>query len=181
MISGNHRRFGRRRSLRCVLVAASVLAGLLSGEMAAPPAGAATQPVVSKQINPFGKQRAVGSTARRNIAPFGQCTWGAFEMFHRATGMWPRITGDAWLWRYTAAANGWTVVPDAQPRSIVVFQPRVQGASRRYGHVGWVESVHRRADGRWITVVEMNGTSGPGRWDRRTVREVNGMSYILAP
>lgn len=189
MISGHHRRLGSRRSFRCALVAVIAFAGVLSGEVATLPAGAATQaaakPVAAqKLLDPFNhplNYHLVGSTARRNIAPPGQCTWGAFEMFHRATGMWPRITGDAWLWHFTAPANGWSVVPYPRPRSIVVFQPKVQGASSRYGHVGWVESVQKRFDGRWVTFVEMNGTAGPGRWDRRTVRDVSGMSYILAP
>lgn len=185
MISGQHRRRGSRRPIRCVLVAASVFAGVLSGEVATLPAGAATptltQPVVAQKLLDSYNHRLIGATTRRNIAPFGQCTWGALEMFHRATGLWPRITGDAWLWHFTAPANGWSVVPYPQPRSIVVFQPSVQGASRRYGHVGWVESVHKGFDGRWVTFIEMNGTAGPGRWDRRTVRDVSGMSYILAP
>lgn len=180
MISGNHRRRGKGRSPRCVLVAASVFAGVLSGGVATLPADATTSPVPAHMISTV-KQRTVGATTESNIAPYGQCTWGAFEMFHRSTGMWPRITGDAWVWRYTAAANGWSVTGSPQPRSIVVFQPDVQGASSQYGHVGWVESVDQRLDGRWVTFLEMNGTAGPGQWDRRTVRDTSGMNYILAP
>lgn len=181
MIIGHYRRPRTRRALRCVLIAASVFAGVLSGAVAATPAGATTTQHLSQKISAHTMYRAIGKTTGRNIAPYGQCTWGAFEIFHRATGLWPRITGDAWLWGYTAAANGWTVVYRPQPRSIVVFQPTVQGASPRFGHVGWVESVQQGIDGRWITVLEMNGTAGPGHWDRRTIRDVGGMSYILAP
>lgn len=63
----------------------------------------------------------------------------------------------------------------------MVFQPGVQGADRTYGHVAWVNSVERRADGRYINITEMNGAAGPWNWSSRTIKDVVGMSYILAP
>ena len=82
----------------------------------------------------------------------------------------------------SAAAAGYTVVDDAQDRSIVVFQPGVGGASA-IGHVAWVDSVATRPDGQWIHVTEMNNTSlgGPGVFDDRDVMSVAGMSYVLMP
>lgn len=52
----------------------------------------------------------------------------------------------------------WTVVLDAEPRSIVVFEPGVHGADVTYGYVAWVDTVENRSDGRWITITEMNAT-----------------------
>lgn len=124
--------------------------------------------------------RAMGQTISYNTGYAGQCTWGALAQWHAATGYYPYILGNAKDWANSARSHGWTVVADAQPRSIVVFQPYVQGASS-LGHVAWVTSTQRRADGLYVTFIEMNGPAGPGRWDTRTVKDVVGMSYILAP
>ncbi len=74
---------------------------------------------------------------------------------------------------------------NAEPNSIVGFEKGIQGASGTYGHVAWVTSVEQRADGRYISVIEMNGWVGDGggfnKWNTRTVKQVQGMSYILAP
>lgn len=124
--------------------------------------------------------RAMGQRMNSNTGVAGQCTWGAFEQWRAATGYYPYISGNAKDWANSARSRGWTVVADAQPRSIVVFQPYVQGAPS-YGHVAWVTGTQRRADGLYVTFTEMNGTAGPFRWDTRTVKDVVGMSYILAP
>lgn len=125
--------------------------------------------------------RAVGQKEARNSAVGGQCTWGAKEQWRASTGYYPYITGNAKDWAGSARAHGWSVVLDAQPRSIVVFQPGVQGADRTYGHVAWVTSTQRRSDGLYVTFTEMNGLAGPWRYNSRTVKDVVGMSYILAP
>lgn len=124
--------------------------------------------------------RAKGQTIGYNTGISGYCTWGALAQWHAATGYYPYISGDAKDWASSARSHGWTVVADAQPRSIVVFQPYVQGAYG-LGHVAWVTGTERRSDGLYITIVEMNGTAGFGKWDTRTVKDVVGMSYILAP
>jgi surface antigen len=123
--------------------------------------------------------RKVGRKSNSNTGVRGNCTWGAKEKWRQATGYYPQISGDAWQWKASAAANGWTVVADAQPRSIVVFQPGVQRASR-YGHVAWVDSVENRPDGRYIHITEMNFV-GFNVWSKRVVKDVVGMHYILAP
>jgi hypothetical protein len=125
--------------------------------------------------------RALGLTRQTNIGDPGQCTWGAYDEFQLATGVYPALSGDAKDWATAARATHWTVVTGAQPRSIVVFQPGIQGADGLHGHVGWVESVERRSDGLYVHILEMNGPAGPYRWDRRVVKDVAGMSYILAP
>ncbi|TSD44748.1 CHAP domain-containing protein [Rhodococcus sp. KBS0724] len=119
--------------------------------------------------------RAMGRTMTVNDATPGQCTWGAKNYWKQATGYYPNIHGDAKAWANDARANGWTVVADAQARSIVVFQPGVHGADRNFGHVGWVDSVENRADGRYIRGRDMNG------YGNFVLKDVPGMSYILAP
>lgn len=130
---------------------------------------------------PSSSGRATGNKMPSNTGYSGQCTWGALEQWKARAGYYLRVSGNAKDWAASARSNGWTVVADAQPQSIVVFQPGVQGANRTYGHVGYVTSTSRRSDGLYITFTEMNGTAGPGRYDQRTVKDVAGMSYILKP
>lgn len=126
--------------------------------------------------------RAVGAKRNYNAGVAGNCTWGAYQKWFEATGYYPALAGDAGNWANSARAAGWTVVLDAQPRSIVVFTPALAGNS--VGHVAWVTSTERRADGLYINIIEMNsGWNGGGfnRWNTRTTKDVVGMSYILAP
>ena len=131
-------------------------------------------------VTPACGTRTWGRTNSGNYFPWGQCTWGAYQIFHDRTGVWPMINGNAKDWAGSAQANGWTVVLDAQPRAVVVFQPGVQGAAWTYGHVAWVDSVEYRSDGPYVHITEMNAL-GIGVWSTRTVKDVVGMSYILAP
>jgi surface antigen len=126
--------------------------------------------------------RATGSTRGVNPGTDGQCTWGAAQKWFEASGSYPALSGDALSWNDAATAAGWTVVDDAQDRSIVVFEPGVAGAGS-VGHVAWVDSVSQRADGRWIHVTEMNNSylGGVGIFNDRDVMDVSGMSYILLP
>ena len=96
-------------------------------------------------------------------------------------GYYPQLSGNAKAWAGSARANGWTVVADAQPRSIVVFQPGVWGVDRSMGHVGYVTGVRTSGAARYVTFIEMNGTAGFGRYDTRTRKDIAGMSYILLP
>ena len=123
--------------------------------------------------------RAMGATRDRNAGGPGYCTWGAYDKWFRATGgrFYPALTGDAKDWANSARATGWTVVADAQPRSMVVFQPGVYGAHATQGHVAWVDAV----SGQNVTITEMNGAAGFNAWSSRTIRDIPGMSYILLP
>lgn len=120
----------------------------------------------------------VGQTTSVNMATPGQCTDGAMQMWFQASGSYPALSGNAKDWPASAQAAGWTVVDQPQPRSLVVFQPGVQGASP-IGHVAWVNST----SGASINITEMNNASfgGVGAWHTRDVRNVPGMSYILLP
>ncbi|MGI5499853.1 CHAP domain-containing protein [Lentzea sp. CA-135723] len=146
------------------------------------PAAAIAAPAPVSAVTHVQADRAVGATTDHNLGLDGQCTWGAYEKFHEATQRWPLFSGNAADWSASARNNGWTVVLDAEVRSIVVFAPGVQGADPTYGHVAWVDNVEMRPDGtRWISITEMNGAAGPGKWSNRTIQDVVGMSYILAP
>lgn len=125
--------------------------------------------------------RAWGQTTATNTGIWDQCTWGAKEKFREYSGVYPNITGNAKQWYDTARAAGWTTVLDAQAYSIVVFQPGVHGADPTYGHVGWVDALERRADGLYVHVVEMNYAGQGHQWHDRWVKDVVGMSFILAP
>ncbi|MBK6872321.1 MAG: CHAP domain-containing protein [Kineosporiaceae bacterium] len=142
---------------------------------------AAVAPSCTYAPVPATAGRAVGVKRFFNSGAAGNCTWGAYYQWYQGRGYYPALTGNAKDWAASARRQGWTVVADAQPRSIVVFQPRVYGADAGAGHVGWVTSTQRRADGLYVTFLEMNGTAGLGRWDQRTVKDIAGMSYILAP
>ena len=116
----------------------------------------------------------------------GYCTWGAQEQIHDHTGYYIKaLTGNAESWADQAAAGGWTVVADAQPHSIAVFSTAVVGG---VGHVAWVDSVH----GNNMTITEMNTdfggsvadgyrTTGFNQFNTRTVKNAQGISYILIP
>lgn len=127
--------------------------------------------------------RAMGKTQPSNTAAPGQCTDGAMQKWHEATGEYPDVHGNAKDWANSASAAGWTVVGEAQPRSIVVFQPGVEGADPVTGHVAWVNSTSRRPDGLYINLTEMNNAQhgGPFHWWTRDAKDMPGMSYILAP
>ena len=125
---------------------------------------------------------AMGQRRLTNPGSEGQCTWGALHKWFEAAGYYPSLDGNAMDWADSARAHGWTVVTDAQPRAIVVFQPWLPGISA-YGHAAWVNSVSERGDGTWINITEMNNGAhgGVGQWWTRDVRDVPGMSYILMP
>ena len=151
-------------------------------DVAAPECGPVAPNVVSEAARVSDADRAVGRIQGRNPGTEGQCTWGAAQKWFEASGTYPALVGDAMSWSDSAIAAGWTVVDDAQERSIVVFKPGVAGASS-IGHVAWVDSVSQRPDGRWIHVTEMNNSElgGVGIFNGREIEDGPGMSYILLP
>jgi surface antigen len=149
-----------------------------------PPPAAAPAPASA----PPSQGRTRGETVGNNPlgAYEGYCTWGAQEQVHDHAGYYLKaLTGNAEDWANEAKRAGWTVVPDAQPRSIVVFSSAVVGG---VGHVAWVDA----ANGKDVTITEMNmgagatpdngyRTTGFHKFDTRVVKDVAGMSYILIP
>lgn len=135
-----------------------------------------TEKTPTQTTNPGGIKRAWGDVISYNTGAGGQCTWGAYKKFKEYSGVYPLIRGNAKDMAGNARAHGWTVTYTPQPHSMVVFQPGVHGANRTYGHVAWVTSV----SGKTVRIVEMNYK---GKWvyNTRTVTDVSGMQYILAP
>ena len=133
---------------------------------------------------PATSGRAWGQTRATNTGVSGNCTFGAYEKFKAYAGVYPALSGNARYWYSSARTTGWTTTLDAQINSIVVFQPGVKGAGS-VGHVAWVDQTQARADGLYIHVIEMNGWVGDGgglgKYNVRWVKDVAGMSYILAP
>lgn len=152
-----------------------------------PPAPAPAPPQAAPPQAPApvaSSGRAWGQTRATNDGVAGNCTFGAYEQFKAYTGVYPALSGHAMSWYNSARTTGWTTSFDAQPNAIVVFRPGVKGAGE-VGHVAWVDQTQRRADGLYIHVIEMNGWSGDGGglgiYNTRWVKDVAGMSYILAP
>ena len=85
----------------------------------------------------------------------------------------PHSLGNALTWGVRARAQGYSV--DGQPRvgDIIVLQPGVQGAHRRFGHVAYVTAVN----GNRVTVSQMNGGQGC-RVTRATFRTGRGVMFI---
>jgi surface antigen len=85
------------------------------------------------------------------------------------------VNWTAKYWDDNARAAGLRV--GARPRrgAIAVFEPGAANASRRTGHVAYVEKVSR--DG-IVTISEMNAAAGPGRVNLRTVKPQPGVSFI---
>ena len=118
---------------------------------AAPPPAPVVQTAVATStgaIAPFG-------TYRNNYA-YGQCTW--YVASRRPT---PTNWGNANTWYYRAAAAGRRV------GSIPAVGAIAWTSAGRYGHVALVERVS--ADGRQVTISEMNYN---GNWNRITTRTV---------
>nr|QGW61099.1 hypothetical protein ICEMyc226_00067 [Mycolicibacterium sp.] len=147
-------------------------------------AAAAPAPAAQPPASASSAGRVMGRTQARNPGVAGQCTWGAAQKWFEATGgqFYPALSGDALEWANSARAEGWTVVNDAQPRSIVVLQPGVHYAAGA-GHAAWVDSVEQRADGKYVHITEMNNSArgGVGVFDNDVEKDVPGMSYILLP
>jgi len=85
----------------------------------------------------------------------------------------PRTLGNARTWGVRARAAGFRV--DGKPRvgDVMVLQPGVQGAHRRYGHVAYVVGV----SGNRVTTLQMNGGRGC-RVSRTVFRVTRGVSFI---
>jgi surface antigen len=163
-------------------LAAAVVAGAAMSSTIAAPVASADSSASSEATPAAAEVRTTGRTQATNPGAAGQCTWGAAQKWFEASGSYPSLGGNALAWRDSAAAVGWTVVDDAQDRSMVVFQPGVAGAGP-YGHVAWVDSVSQRSDGRYVHVTEMNNAymGGLGIFNDRDIKDVPGMSYVLLP
>ncbi|WP_160298545.1 CHAP domain-containing protein [Williamsia herbipolensis] len=152
------------------------------------PCAAAAPTAPAQQTQPASGGRSRGQTRTSNGFSAPQCTWGAENFWKAATGSFINVNGDAKDWATSARANGWTVTNDPQPRSLVVFvggHRHMAGYDKigniYRGHVAWVESVERRADGLYVHGIETNYYKSPYAAHQFVEKHSAGMSYILAP
>ena len=132
---------------------------------------------------PVAPARATGRKSQENTAPLGSPLWGALEKWFQVSQrqFYPALSGAPRDLANAARAAGWTVVERPEPRSIVVFQPGVDGAPPS-GHVAWVDTSAKRRDGQYIGITEVHGNGdGLNTWTSRQVKDLPGMSYILLP
>lgn len=71
----------------------------------------------------------------------GQCTWGANQWYHDATGYWVPWGANAKDYANQARVYGWSVSSSPVVPSIICFQPGVQGANSTYGHVAFAHTL----------------------------------------
>ncbi len=126
----------------------------------------------------YGGNPAPGGVTPDHFA-FGQCTYWADMRYHQLTGYWVNWFGNAWQWKYGAAAAGWIVSTTPHVPSIIVLQPFVQGAGA-YGHVAVVEKIN--PDGSVYT--SNYNWYANGGWDRLSYWTFNpgpGVTFIWHP
>jgi hypothetical protein len=104
----------------------------------------------------------------------GYCTWGAAELWRKATGTYPAWSGNANRWATNAASLGFTVTNVPQARAIMVSP---YGSS---GHVAWVTRVWVESGVTYYRVREMNWV-GWNVWSDRIVRHDPALRFIVAP
>ena len=110
----------------------------------------------------------------------GQCTDWALDRRPDRKGV---VSGDAWLWTGEARKDGLPVSKTPHVGDAVVFQPGVMGAGVPTGHVAYVESVQRDANGNIVsfTVSEQNW-NGSKSSTTRTIQmsdvPPNGVDFI---
>ena len=109
--------------------------------------------------------------APRTADAYARCNCTAWAHMKRPD--LPLTLGNARTWASRARARGFPV--DSRPRvgDVMVLQPGVQGANRRYGHVAYVIAVR----GNLVTVTEMNGGYGC-RVRRHTYHTGRGVNFI---
>ncbi|WP_278926002.1 glucosaminidase domain-containing protein [Staphylococcus auricularis] len=108
--------------------------------------------------------------------PYGQCTWYVYQrmtQFNKSIGAhW----GNAHEWNNQAQAQNYRILSSPEPHTIAVFEADQLGAHPQYGHVAFVEKVHK--DGA-ITISESN-VKGLGKISHRklTAKDAGKLKYI---
>ncbi|WP_231129443.1 CHAP domain-containing protein [Bifidobacterium choloepi] len=99
-----------------------------------------------------------------NTAPYGQCTWWAYERRVQLGLPIGSTFGNGRDWANTARARGYSVSNTPTVGAVIVFQPGQAGADGTYGHVGIVESIDAAGN---VTISESN-VAGLGAISFRT-------------
>lgn len=128
------------------------------------PSAPAARPASSAPLSFHGTKPA------RIPYPFGQCTYGAYELAHDNVGG----LGMARDWYANAVRIGLPTGSAARVGATVVFAPNVQGASP-FGHVGHV--VRLGANGAFL-MEAMNDVAGFGHFGYRWVHTGPGVHFI---
>jgi len=110
----------------------------------------------------------------------GYCTWGAAELWRKATGTYPSWSGNAKDWASNAGALGFRVSTVPLPRSVLV-EPAYVGTNSALGHVAWVTRAWVSSGIVYFHVREMNASAGFNAWDDRDVRYDSRFRFIVAP
>jgi LysM repeat protein len=91
---------------------------------------------------PQPPRRTAPPGGRRNVFPYGACTWWADQRYFQLHGIFVpwKMQANAWQWVERAYQFGWHVSSSPSPGAIVVLQPWVEGAYGM-GHVAVVERI----------------------------------------
>lgn len=114
--------------------------------------------------------------ATNSVYPYGQCTWYVYQrmaQFNKSIGThW----GHAHEWNNQAQAQNYRILSSPEPHTIAAFEANQLGAHPQYGHVAFVEKVHK--DGS-ITISESN-VKGLGKISHRklTAKDAGKLRYI---
>lgn len=109
----------------------------------------------------------------------GYCTWGAAELWKKATRTYPSWGGNAKDWATKASALGFTVSSVPHARSVIVF-PAYVGTNSSLGHVAWVTKVWVSSGVVYMHIREMN-RSGLWQWSDRDIKNDSRYRFIVAP
>jgi surface antigen len=138
----------------------------------------------------------LGQTLAKNIfVKDDYCTWYAEQRFHAFVVHYPalypaghtflNVDGNAYQWKASAAADGWTITSTPTVDSIVVIQPGWDGVLSPDGHVAWVTAV---GAGGQFTVAELNENLLGGVPNTSYRADISpyykagaGVSFILIP
>jgi surface antigen len=91
-----------------------------------------------------GTPGAPGATPIGTQVGRGECTDWALD---RRPDLVGKVTGDAWTWTNQAITAGLRVSKTPTQGALMVLQPGILGADATAGHVAYVESVQRDANG----------------------------------
>ncbi|MGX0848378.1 glucosaminidase domain-containing protein [Staphylococcus auricularis] len=114
--------------------------------------------------------------ATNGVYPYGQCTWYVYQRMAQFNKSIEADWGNAHEWNNQAQIQNYRILSSPEPHTIAVFESDQLGAHPQYGHVAFVEKVHK--DGS-ITISESN-VKGLGKISHRklTAKDVGKLKYI---
>jgi surface antigen len=122
---------------------------------------------------------ALPSGGSTNRFAAGNCTWGAAELWRKATGQYPSWGGNAKDWATNAGNLGFRISSVPHARSVIVF-PAYVGGTGAFGHVAWVTRVWVSGGAVFMHLREMNW-GALGVWRERDIAYDSRFRFIVAP